>query len=180
MGVGGIKNKLKTRDVGEGHPLSISAGHQDIPVLSVTPQDSNSAEWASLPRPSLLPSKATATVPHLQLLSPLPILHPRGGRAAPCDPSLLHPGRERGSSSLLLPASGTGAPHPLPLLHPGRERGSQSIPLSCTLAGRALPQGPRGTCAAKSALTARAGPRDTEGTLRQNDPAGFRAQREDM
>lgn len=125
MGVGGIKNKLKTRDVGEGHPLSISAGHQDIPVLSVTPQDSNSAEWASLPRPSLLPSKATATVPNLQLLSPLPILHPGAGRAAPCDPPL--------SCTL----AGKGDPHPSSFLHLGQ--GLLTHFPSCTLAGRGAP-----------------------------------------
>lgn len=88
------------------------------------------------------------------------------GRAAPHDPS---------------PAPWHGEGLPIhPLLHPGRQgegilipppsciwdRGSQPI-LSWTLAGRALPQGPRSTCAAKSALTAaRAGPRDTGHTDR--------------
>lgn len=160
----GIKNKLKAKDVGEGHQLSISAGHCDIPFLTVTPQDSNSAEWA-LPRLSLLPPKGTATVPNLQLLSPLPILHP-AGRAAPQDPS---PAPWQGEGIiiiLLLPVSGTGAPHPSFSPAPGqgglchRDPGALVLPnLLSVLQGQGW------------------------GTLRghrQNDPAGFRAQREDM
>lgn len=137
-GAGGIKSKLKARDVGEGHQLSISAGHRDVPFLSATPQDFDSAEWA-LPRLPLLPSKAIATVPNLQLPQPLP--HPAAwqGEGLPVHPFLLHPSRE------------------------GTATGTQ------------------GHSCCQSALTAaRAGPRDTEGPQRQNDPAGFRAQSEDM
>lgn len=127
----GNKKKLKARDVGEGHQLSTSAGHYDIPFLSVTPQDSNSEEWA-LPRLPLLPSKATATIPNLQLLSPLFILHPEG-RAAPHDCSpipwqgqgiLIPPPSclwDRGSQPSLSPAPWQGG-----LCH--RDHGSLVLP----------------------------------------------------
>lgn len=122
--MGRIKNKLKTRDVGEGHQLSTSAGHHDIPALSVTPQDSSSAEWASLPRLSLLPSKATATVPNLQLLSPLPILHPGQGEQLPMTP-------------LSCTLAGRGDPNPSSFLHVGQ--GLLTHFPSLTLAGRGAP-----------------------------------------
>lgn len=128
----GIQNKLKARDVVEGHQLSISAGHCDIAFLSVTPHDSNSAEWA-LPRLSLLPLKqllqSKSAAPH-----PLPTLHPEG-RAAPHEPS---PAPWQGEGIiiiifLLLPASGTWGPHPA--LSPCREgsaTGTQG-PLCCQI-----------------------------------------------